>query len=130
MANKALSSRHTKYEWISLKIVRCNHLSPYQDCMKMKFKNSFVLLTREVLDYLLCPTATSLLGNGNQLIRAYCSLVDKLSNGNPLNMVERSFFFFFVSPSLFIFQLSAEQLKLFGNTKKSPYQYTGVFNNI
>lgn len=60
--------------------------------MKMKFKNSFVLLTREVLDYLLCPTATSLLGNGNQLIRVYWSLVDKLSNGNPLNMVERSFF--------------------------------------
>lgn len=127
MANKALSSRHTKYKWISLKIVRCNHLSPYQDCMKMKFKNSFVLLTREVFDYLLCPTATSLLGNCNQLIRVYCSLVEKLSNGNPLNMVERSFF---VSPSLFIFQLSAEQLQLFGNTKKSPYQYIGVFHNI
>lgn len=127
MANKALSSRHTKYKWISLKIVRCNHLSPYQDCMKMKFKNSFVLLTREVFDYLLCPTATSLLGNCNQLIRVYCSLVEKLSNGNPLNMVERSFF---VSPSLFIFQLSAEQLQLFCNTKKSPYQYIGVFHNI
>lgn len=41
-------------------------------------------------------------------------------------MVEGSFFCL----SLFIFQLSAEQLKLFANTKKSPYQIIGVLHNI